>query len=363
MADMNLSDLPAAPGTYALILTANAPTALSLQRLGSVTLAAGLYAYVGSAHGPGGLRARVSRHLRAGKPRHWHVDYLTAALPVVHVVAAATRTRLECAWVRHLIGLKGASVPVPGFGSSDCRAHCPAHLIRLPDGLEPTELEEILAEEQRSDAIPHATAESIRALLDVISTGDDAAAERVAQACAGQTALLPAIRPLLADPDPDRRWWAVRLLASIGGAEAGALLAACLQDSDQATRCAAALGLGQLQTADAVTALTAHLADVSGWVRDSAGDALAMIGEPALPALVAALSDGRDGVRVRAAGALRKIVVGALVGRQSAEFEPQFWPAIGALFTALNDPNRLVRHNAYEALGRLGLLETVIIPA
>ena len=47
----------------------------------------------------------------------------------------------------------------------------------------------------------------------------------------------------------------------------------------------------------------------------------------------------------------------------SAEFEPQFWPAIGALFTALNDPNRLVRHNAFEALNRLGLLETVIIPA
>jgi hypothetical protein len=33
------------------------------------------------------------------------------------------------------------------------------------------------------------------------------------------------------------------------------------------------------------------------------------------------------------------------------------------LFTALNDPNRLVRHHAYEALDRLCLLDTVIIPA
>jgi hypothetical protein len=66
---------------------------------------------------------------------------------------------------------------------------------------------------------------------------------------------------------------------------------------------------------------------------------------------------------VRAAGALRKIVVSGHAGRRSAEYAPQIWPAIGALFTALNDSNRLVRHNAYEALDRLGLLETVIIPA
>jgi Uri superfamily endonuclease len=363
MAAMNLPSLPAAQGTYALMLRANAPTVLSMPRLGDVTLAAGLYAYVGSAYGPGGLRARVGRHLRAEKPIHWHVDYLTAVLPVVHVIAAESSTRLECAWVKKLTDLHGASVPVPGFGSSDCRARCPAHLVRLPDGLKLAELEEILAVKRRYAAIPSATTDTLQALLDAISAGDDEAAERSAQACAGQTALLPAVRPLLADSDADRRWWAVRILASLGGDQAGALLVTHLSDPDDATRCAAALGLGQLRAADAIPALTARLADASGWVRDSAADALAMIGEPALPALVEALKDGRDGIRVRAAGALRKIVIGALAGRRSAEFEPHFWPTIGALFTALNDPNRLVRHNAYEALDRLGLLETVIIPA
>ena len=205
--------------------------------------------------------------------------------------------------------------------------------------------------------------DAIQALLDAIDAGDDEAAERVAQTCAGQTALLPALRPLLADAEPDRRWWAVRTLAVIGGEEAGALLMSHLSDPDEATRCAAALGLGQLRATAAIPALTAQLGDANGWVRDTAADALAMIGEPALPALVEMLNDGPDGARVRAAGALRKIVVGALTDRQTGEFEPQFWPAIGALFTALNDPNRLVRHNAYEALDRLGLLETVIIPA
>ena len=123
------------------------------------------------------------------------------------------------------------------------------------------------------------------------SAGDDEAAERVAQTCAGQTALLPALRPLLADAEPDRRWWAVRTLAVIGGEEAGALLMSRLSDPDEATRCAAALGLGQLRATAAIPALTAQLGDANGWVRDTAADALAMIGEPALPALVETLND------------------------------------------------------------------------
>jgi Uri superfamily endonuclease len=364
-ADMTLPDLPATPGAYVLLLTANAPVVLNTPRFGKLTLAAGHYAYVGSAHGPGGLRARVGRHLRAVKPLHWHIDYLTAALPARHVITVVVTdgARLECTWVKRLLALPGASAPAPGFGSSDCRNGCPAHLIRLPDGLKPAKLEEILVVANGPDDHQCAPVDAVQALLDAIGAGDDEAAERVAQSCAGQTALLPALRPLLADAEPDRRWWAVRTLAVIGGEEAGVLLMSRLHDSDEATRCAAALGLGQLQSTAAIPALLAQLGDANGWVRDIAADALAIIGEPALPALVQTLNDGPDGSRVRAAGALRKIVGGALADRQWSDFEPQFRPAIGALFTALNDPNRLVRHNAYEALDRLGLFETVIIPA
>jgi Uri superfamily endonuclease len=362
---MTLPDLTAAPGAYVLLLTANAPAVLNMSRFGKLTLAAGRYAYVGSAHGPGGLKARVGRHLRAEKPFHWHIDYLTAALPVVHVVTLAVTdgARLECTWVKRLLDLNGASAPAPGFGSSDCRNGCPAHLVRLPNGLTPAELEEILVVGSCPDYRQRTTDDAVQALLDAIDAGDDEAAERVARTCAGQTALLPTLRPLLADADPDRRWWAVRTLAEVGGEEAGALLMSRLSDPDEATRCAAALGLGQLRAPAAIPPLMARLSDANGWVRDSAADALAMIGEPALPALAEMLTDGLDGARVRAAGALRKIVVGALSDRQTSDFDPQFWLAIGALFTALNDPNRLVRHNAYEALDRLGLLETVIIPA
>jgi HEAT repeat protein len=120
------------------------------------------------------------------------------------------------------------------------------------------------------------------------------------------------------------------------------------------------LGLGELRYSQATSALVARLADDSGWVRDSAADALAMLGEPALAALVEALVDHRDGVRVRAASALHRIL---LAPSQEASAPPEialvYLPAINALFLALNDPNRLVRHHAQHTLDRLGLLETV----
>ena len=301
----------------------------------------------------------MPRHARTAKSAHWHIDYLTAAVPINQVVASATELRLECAWVKRLLGINGASAPVRNFGNTDCRSGCPSHLIRLPDGVKPHWVEDFLI---RRDPPAQPPIDIIQTFLDAVREGDDGASERAAQELAGRTDLLPALRPLLADADPDRRWWAVRTLALIGGDDAGALLRAGLTDPDEATRCAAALGLGQLCATSAISALIARLTDPSGWVRDSAGDALAMIGDPALPALVEALDRGPDSVRVRAASALRKVAVGNLADRRDSPIDPAYWPAIGALFTALNDPNRLVRHHAYETLDRLGLLETVIIP-
>ncbi len=123
--------LPSLPGTYALLIRVDAPLTIRAGRLGEVRLAAGWYAYTGSAHGPGGLRARVDRHRRAAKKQHWHIDRLTAAAPVVGVWAAVTPEPLECAWAAALAGLPGAGRPAAGFGASDCG--CGGHLICLPD--------------------------------------------------------------------------------------------------------------------------------------------------------------------------------------------------------------------------------------
>ncbi len=170
----------------------------------------------------------------------------------------------------------------------------------------------------------------IAALIEALEIGDDAA-EAAVQTLAGRSDLLPALRPLLADNDADRRWWAVRALAVLGGSAAAAAAAEHLADPDEATRCASALALGQFRGAAHMDALAAALTDRSGWVRDSAADALAMIGEPALRALVAALTDPRAGVRLRAANAARKMVVSHLQGLRVSDFPAGYWPAINAL--------------------------------
>ncbi len=125
--------LPADPGAYLLLIELTAPLALDIPRLGAATLAPGRYAYCGSANGPGGLRARIGRHLRRDKTPHWHIDRLTAAGQVAGLRAVPGGR--ECDLLRDLLADPGVSVPVPGFGSSDCRA-CPAHLVALPAGFE-----------------------------------------------------------------------------------------------------------------------------------------------------------------------------------------------------------------------------------
>jgi HEAT repeat protein len=110
-----------------------------------------------------------------------------------------------------------------------------------------------------------------------------------------------------------------------------------------------------------VPELIGRLADPSGWVSDCASDALAMIGEAAVPALVEAIRDSLDGVRVRAASALRRI---ALVGGKPGlglDIHSPRGQAIGALFRGLQDPNYLVHEHSYDALERLGLLDNLIV--
>ena len=124
-----LRRLPREPGAYVLVIDLTRELALDLKARGDVVLAPGRYAYCGSAYGPGGLRARIGRHLRPDKAVRWHVDQLTAAGQVTAL--AAVPGGRECALLRGVLAVEGAGVPVPGFGSSDCR-NCPAHLASVP---------------------------------------------------------------------------------------------------------------------------------------------------------------------------------------------------------------------------------------
>jgi Uri superfamily endonuclease len=124
-------DLPHQSGAYALLLKPRQDVTITVGKLGTFHLTSGLYVYLGSAMGTGGIRARVSRHLRDSKRPHWHIDALTNACSVESVYWVVQTARLECAWTRALLNLSGSSTPIPGFGSSDCSNSCPAHLVQL----------------------------------------------------------------------------------------------------------------------------------------------------------------------------------------------------------------------------------------
>lgn len=118
--------LPAAAGSYVLELDLRETVTLSPGRLGTVRLGPGRVRYYGSARGPGGLRARVGRHLRPPAKRHWHIDALTAKVPVARVMIDPARS--ECELLHRDLASGRFRVAATGFGSSDCRS-CPAHLL------------------------------------------------------------------------------------------------------------------------------------------------------------------------------------------------------------------------------------------
>ena len=118
-------------GAYLLFLSLKRGIVVTPGRLGRRRLAPGRYVYVGSARR--NLSQRVRRHQRLAADRegrrHWHVDAL-----LLHPWVRLDRVELhpggeECELSHDLA--RRAEVPIPGFGATDCRAGCAAHLYRL----------------------------------------------------------------------------------------------------------------------------------------------------------------------------------------------------------------------------------------
>lgn len=154
--------IPSAPGTYALHMHLPQSRTLQIGNLGKITFSTGEYVYVGSALGPGGLRARVGRHLHgSGHPR-WHVDTLRSVAQVVGFCYIISTKRLECHWSQVLASLDEAYIPAPGFGASDCRSRCRAHLVAFPRDINsksategPSFLELVLCDRSDSQVVSH----------------------------------------------------------------------------------------------------------------------------------------------------------------------------------------------------------------
>jgi HEAT repeat protein/lysophospholipase L1-like esterase len=158
---------------------------------------------------------------------------------------------------------------------------------------------------------------------------------------------VPALLSALADARTDVRGRATGALGRIGPAAAPAVpvLVGMIGDPDNGWRAVDALGAIGPAAGAAVGALTAALTHASGSMRWRAAQALGRIGESATtsaaPALVRALDDGEDNVRLASVRALARMRADAGLVR-------------APLLRTLADPDSRVRAAAARALRRLG---------
>lgn len=147
--------LPGDPGYYALVIRLDKEITVRTRGGRRFLLKPGLYVYIGSARGPGGVKARVERHMRRDKKPFWHIDYVTIN-PASRIMAVVSvpdpgidvESRLAAELSEKL-------VPVKGFGASDKRRdtshlyHCPGLGVDECIDLLYNVLFGILAEEER----------------------------------------------------------------------------------------------------------------------------------------------------------------------------------------------------------------------
>jgi Uri superfamily endonuclease len=117
-------------GTYILLFDTDRDACVDVGKLGPVRLIPGYYLYVGSAFGPGGIKARVGRHIKTGKRQHWHIDYVRTKLTLNAAWVSYSGIRKEHDWAAMLSLAEGIEA-VNRFGSSDC--DCLSHFYWSKD--------------------------------------------------------------------------------------------------------------------------------------------------------------------------------------------------------------------------------------
>lgn len=119
--------IPSKPGTYILVLYVASNRELQVGKLGVLQVKPGYYLYLGSAFGPGGLKARLTRHARMNKKRHWHIDYLIPSQKMREVWFTEYPRKVEHLLAGAISSQPDIEIPLSGFGASDCA--CDAHLF------------------------------------------------------------------------------------------------------------------------------------------------------------------------------------------------------------------------------------------
>ena len=180
----------------------------------------------------------------------------------------------------------------------------------------------------------------IPALVQILADKDNAVVSEAISVLKNMPAdqTIPYLIPLLAEKDARWRANATQALAAIGE-PAVPILLETLNNPDELVRMAAVHSLGQIKGDNRIIpALILALSDPEWIVRDAAALGLGDLqAVEAIPALVIALSDPEYGVRWSAALAL------GYIGSPARD-------AVPALIQALSDPEQVVRQSAADAL-------------
>ena len=179
--------------------------------------------------------------------------------------------------------------------------------------------------------------------LAELTSGDDERAEAAVEKIAAQGENcaddpIDVLQELQSSPDSEIRWWGVRALASISDPRIVSILIEALADEDAAVRQCAALGLRLHPTPQAIAGLIDSLSDEDHLVVELSADALAEIGEQAVPALVTVVENGNPKARLEAVRSLARI------GDTRA---------IPVLFGVLDEGSALMEYLAAEGLERM----------
>jgi HEAT repeat protein len=165
------------------------------------------------------------------------------------------------------------------------------------------------------------------AVIDLIDMlrHENAHLRRIAVVALGETRsvgndAIPELVEGLDDKDDAVRREAARALGKIGAAAVPSLVVALGDAPDDRVRVSAAEALGRIgpRATVAIPALIAALKHADDAVRDAAAAALLLIGPPAAPALIEAVTDADPRLRAEAAALLTEIVAAPPRSRQPA---------------------------------------------
>src|SRR5512142_2430623 len=192
-----------------------------------------------------------------------------------------------------------------------------------------------------------ASRKAYKTLLADLTSGDEDRAEAAARRLAevGEAAL-PSLEQLLHSEVRDHRWWAVRTVAQMSSPRRDWLIQA-LGDASSEVRAAAALGLSTHPVEQAAPGLVAALQDEDSIVAILAVNALAALGQTAVPALLEAFpaSNRRGKIQIM---------------RALAELKDH--RSIPLMMKVIENESAMLRYWAEQGLERLGLDMVYIKP-